>query len=153
MSDLRFTIFAALAFASEPTATLASAPNVELSARAIFAKHDHYGRFKWTRLTKLGDVPSGGHIYAIYNLYHVNEGTGSGHGMQQVSIIRDGRIFVGSYLDIEEPMAAIKGRTVIQKRDEYMKPRDPSYSFMIGRNGPPRKVLLGGQIVTLEKSI
>jgi hypothetical protein len=153
MNVFRIAIFAALAFASEPTATIASAPNLELSARTIFAKHDHYGRFKWARITKLGEVPSGGHIYAIYNLYHLNEDTGSGHGMQQVSIIRDGRIFVGSYLDIAEPMAAIKGRIVIQKRDQYMKPRDPSYSFMIGRNGPPRKVLLGGQIVALEKSI
>jgi hypothetical protein len=127
--------------------------NVEPSARALFAKHDCYGRFKWTKISKLGDIRVGRHVYAIYNLYHVNDVTGSGHGMQQVSIIKDGRIFAGSYLDVAEPMDQIRGRTVFQKRDHYAKRSDAQFSFTIGPNGPPRKVLLGGYFQTLEHSI
>jgi hypothetical protein len=139
--------------------TLASvstaAPNlkVERSARALLAKHDRYSRFKWTRISKLGDVHVGTHVYAIYNLSFTNYATASLHGMQQVSIIKDGRTFVGSYLDVFMPMIEIKGRTVFQKRDSLMRPASQTFSFTIGENGPPRKVLLGGAFITLENSI
>jgi hypothetical protein len=142
-----------LVFASASAAAPSHLPKIEQFARETFAKHDRHGRFKYTRISKLGDVHVGRHVYAIYNLFHVNEVTGSGHGMQQVSIIRDGRVFVGSYLDVSEPMAQIRGRTVFQKRDEYMKRGDARFSFTIGPKGPPRKVLLGGQFQTLEHSI
>jgi hypothetical protein len=142
-----------LVFASASAATPRHLPKVEQSARATFAKHDRYGRFKYTRISKLGDVRVGRNVYAIYNLYHVNHDTGSGHGMQQVSIIKNGRVFVGSYLDVSDPMVEIRGRTVFQKRDSYLKPGSRSCSFTIGPKGPPRKVLLGGQFQTLENSI
>jgi hypothetical protein len=132
---------------------LSETPDWVSEARAIFAKHDRYGRLRWTRIGRLGDVRVGTSVYTIYNLYHVNEVTGSGHGMQQVSIIRNGRTFVGSYLDVSEPMTEIRGRTVFQKPGSWMKPTDRPFSFEIGRNGPPRKALLGGDFVTLESSI
>jgi hypothetical protein len=146
-------VAASTALASSSAGVPSDLPKVEHSARAIFAKHDRYGRFKYTRISKLGDVRVGRHIYAIYNLYHVNEVAGSGHGMQLVSIIKDGHVFVGSYLDVFEPMIAIQGQTVFQKRDSWMKPGAASYSFTIGNNGPPRRVLLGGAFQTLEQSI
>jgi hypothetical protein len=127
--------------------------SVEPSARALFAKHDCYGRFKWTKISKLGDIRIGRHVYAIYNLSFTNYDTASLHGMQQVSIIKDGRIFAGSYLDVAEPMVQIRGRTVFQKRDRYATLGHPQFSFTIGPNGPPHKVLLGGQFQTLEPSI
>ena len=73
--------------------------------------------------------------------------------MQQVSIIKNDRTFVGSYLDVGDPMVKITGRTVIQKRSNVMPREAASQSFMIGKNGPPRRVLLGGVFVTLENSI
>jgi hypothetical protein len=146
-------VVAAISLSCVATAGPNRAPKVEPTAQAILAKHDQYGRFKSTRISKLGDLRAGSHVYSIYNLYHVNEFTGSGHGMQQVSIIKDGRTFVGSYLDVFMPMIEIKGRTVFQKRDSDMRPDSQRFSFTIGENGPPRKVLLGGNFIALEKSI
>jgi hypothetical protein len=143
----------AIGLVSLPTVAPSRAPKDEPTAQVILAKHDHFGRFKYSQNSTLGDVRAGPHVYSVYNLYHVNDVTGSEHGMHQVSIIRDGRIFVGSYLDVSEPMIEIRGRTVFQKRDSRMKPNAAQFSFTIGKEGPPRKVLLGGDFHTLENSI
>lgn len=126
---------------------------VEPSARAIFAKHDRNGRFKWTKIKKLGDVHVGRTTYSIYNLSFVNYGAASLHGMQQVSIIRDGRIFVGSYLDVAEPAVAIRGRNVLMGIQHINEETFPRTSFTIGKSGPPQRVLLTGAFHTLENSI
>jgi hypothetical protein len=123
-------------------------------ARAIFAKHDPQGRLKWTSIGRLGDVRLGKITYTIYNLSFVNYRTASRHGMQQVSIIMDDRIFVGSYIDVAEPAVAIRGQIVSMKQQIVGGKASPQTYFRIGVNGPPRKnVLLAGGFHDLENSI
>lgn len=63
--------------------------------RSVFKNHDPDGRLRYTEINKLGTVTVRRAVFSIYYLNFTNPI--SRHGQQRISIIKNGRDFMGSY--------------------------------------------------------
>lgn len=118
------------------------APVGAADPRAVFARHDPYGRLPNTKIRKLGVIRVKAVTYDIYYLDFSNPV--SLHGLQQIAIIKNEDQFAGAYVCSlgESP---IEGRYFIGKDRLTVKIFGMTFVIRFDEKGPSRNKYFCGE--------
>jgi hypothetical protein len=141
------TRVAALALAILGAAWAAQAAPRQSEAR-LFEKHDCCGRLAHSKITKVGDIRSGGRTFTIYSLWFVNPQ--SRHGMRRLAIVEGSR-FRGSYIISSWATPMLKDGVVRFKCGRVS--ACGGHNFAIREGRLPAKLWVDGEVNELEQTI
>jgi hypothetical protein len=101
-----------------------------------------------TNIFKIGNIRFGNTYYNIYYYDHlrISRNPIASRGTQRIIILRNNRIFVGSYDASEVTRCRVNGTRVICDVSKNAKGEIP-----FSKNGPPKEVFFGGSFSPLER--
>jgi hypothetical protein len=100
-----------------------------------------------TVIRRIGELRTHRTRYVLYYYVHDTPTAGSCHGIDAIVVLRDDRLYVGSYHGIGPSTCRIGGDTLFC-RDAYFG-RDFPVRFVGGK--PPRNTVIGGDDVELAR--
>ena len=101
-----------------------------------------------TNIRKIGNIKFGDIYYNVYYYDHLRVARDpvASRGTQRILILKNNKIYVGSYDASEVTGCHIKGARVICDISE-----NERGEIQFSRNGPPKEVFFGGSFSPLEK--